>query len=77
MKKYIFYQTNKSLWFCKSDNRPSYVYEKEIKPIRLLILEVTDNTLVMLIDLFEDDKNMFTKIIEKELNENFNTLYMN
>ena len=77
MKNYVFYQTNKSLWLCKSENRPRYSYNKEIKPIRIAILEVTDKAIDVLMDLFQENQEMFVEIIKEELDNSFNTLYMN
>jgi hypothetical protein len=77
MKKYIFYQTNKTFGMCSLDKREKYSYKKNIIPIRVAILEIRNEAVDMLLDIFIDDKLQFIDIIQEELNQNFTTLYMN
>lgn len=77
MKKYILYQTKKGVWVVNKNQRDRYVYEEEIKPIRILICDITDEWIEAIIEIFKSDKEQFIDIIQEELNQNFSTLYMN
>lgn len=77
MKKYILYQTKKGVWVVNKNQRDRYVYEEEIKPIRILICDITDKWIEAIIEIFKSDKEQFIDIIQEELNQNFSTLYMN
>lgn len=76
MENYIIFQTDHSIGFVPTKNWNEYMYNKELKPIRMAIIEMTDECANMLYDLFREKKKEFTKILKEELNETF-SLYMN
>lgn len=76
MENYIIYQTKHSIWFIPTDKWNEYVYHKELKPIRMAIVEMTDECASLLYELFKSKKREFVKILKDELNETF-SLYMN
>ena len=77
MNKYMFYQTQKTVGMCPLDKREKYSYKKKITPIRYAMLEITTEAIDMLLELFIENQNQFTTIINDELDWNFNTLYSN
>lgn len=77
MENYVFYQTNKSVWFVPLVDWNEFIFETEKKIIRMTILEVTDEWAFELYELFRRDKPEFIETIKEELNNSLNTLYMN
>lgn len=77
MEKYIFYETNKSAWICDRYQRERFKYEKNLKPIRTALVEVTEQWLQALMELFENNQQEFVEEIRYELTENFLTVYSN
>jgi len=77
MRKYVLYQTDKTVGVVSQHDRPQYAYEKEIKPIRVLLCDISDEGIASLMEILEHDMEQFVDIIQEELYQNFSTLYMN
>jgi len=77
MKKYVLYQSEKTVGVVSKEQRPQYAYENEIKPIRVLLCNITDDWALKLLELFRQDKSLFIDVVKKELNRNLLTCYMN
>lgn len=76
MRKYIVYQKKKGIWLCNASYWNKYQYENEIKPIRMAILEMSEEYVEMLMELFRTDKETFIEMLKDELNNTL-CLYMN
>ena len=77
MDRYVFYQTNKSAWICHSERWKEYIYNKEITPIRMSILECTDKCIWYLVKVLEKDRQEFIDIILKEIADDPLAIYSN
>lgn len=78
MQKFVFYQSNKMVWIVPKQNRDAYVYKNEILPIRMAILEVTEEWQQALYELLMSDKQEFANTVIEELNDKNNfTIYNN
>ncbi len=67
MRKYVLYQTEKTVGVVSKEQRAEYVYEKEIKPIRVLLCDITDEGITSLMEILECDMVQFVDIIQEEL----------
>ncbi len=70
--KLVLYQDKKSYWVATANRRNEFCYETELKPIRFAIAECTEIWAKQLVELFENNKEMFIEIIKKELDIIFN-----
>lgn len=78
MSKFVFYQSNKMVWIVPKQNRDAYVYKNEILPIRMAILEVTEEWQEALYELLISDKKEFANAVIDELSDKLNlTIYSN
>ena len=77
MDKYVFYQTNKSVWLVKAQDYNRYCYENEFIPIRYTVAECTNEAIEKIYEIFNSDKELFKEIIQEELQENDFTYYNN
>lgn len=77
MEKYVFYETNKSVWIVDRYNRHKYVYEKNIVPIRMVLVDVSEQWIQALMELFKENGEEFIDEVKFELNENKFTSYSN
>lgn len=76
MMKLVLYQDSKSYWAVSSQIWNEFCYEEEINPIRFAIVECTDMWAKELMKIFEDNKELFVELIQKELDSCFN-MYAN
>lgn len=76
MRKFIVYQRKRWVWLCDISERNKYQYDNEIKPIRMAIMEMSDQYVEMIMEVFKKDKQIFVEMIKDELNSVLN-LYMN
>ncbi len=76
MRKYIVYQRKRWVWFCDISMWNQYQYDNEIKPIRIAILEMSEEYVEMIMELFKTDKQLFVEMLKDELNSVL-CLYMN
>lgn len=76
MEKYIFYETQDHCWFVPQNKWAEYEYQKEVKPIRMAILECSEQYCEDLIDLLFRYKDTFNDMIQSEL-EDVLTIYSN
>lgn len=67
MEKCVFYQTERSVWFCKHKDWERYRFENNINPQRMLLWDITREAIEQLLYILENDKEMFIKIIQEEL----------
>lgn len=77
MEKFVFFQTHKSSWLVHRYQREKYKYENEITPIRMALVEVTEQGLQALMELFQSDQQEFINEINYTLNEEKFTIYSN
>ena len=77
MLTHIIYQTDTRLWLIEKDNFARFCYEKEITPIRLLLLECTTKYIELLREAFNEDKQVYKEFLLEELNTDFTTCYQN
>lgn len=77
MEKYVFYQTNKSCWIVDRYQRERYKYEKEINPIRMALVEVTEQWIQALMELFQENQQEFIDEIKYTLDQEPFIIYSN
>ena len=70
--KLVIYQDQKSYWVVATERWNEFLYESELKPIRFAIAQCSDIWAEQLVELFENNKEMFIEIIKAELDECFN-----
>lgn len=75
MKNYIVYQTKDKVWIIQSENWNRLQYEREIKPIRLALIDLTDEAEQALAEILQDNIEEFAELLNEELNNQ--CLYMN
>jgi hypothetical protein len=75
MKNYIVYQTKDKVWIIQSENWNRLQYEREIKPIRLALLDLTDEAEQALAEILQDNIEEFVELLNEELDNQ--CLYMN
>lgn len=74
----MFYQTNRSVWICPHKKWEKYMYENNITPIVMTILDCTNEAIQQLLELFEYEKETFIDVVRKEIeDENFYKMYSN
>ena len=76
MRKLVVYQRKGGVWLCDITVWNQYQYDNEIKPIRMSIMEMSEQYVEMLMELFRIDKETFIEMLKDELNNTF-SLYMN
>jgi len=74
-QNYIFYQTNKAVWFVDSKHFWIDMYQKQYKPILYKILCCTEDWINEVSQIRYDDIDQFIDIIKEELS--FDTLWSN
>lgn len=67
MEKFIFYETIDHCWFVPKDKWAEYEYNEEVKPIRLTILECSEEYCKLLVDLLLTYPDTFEDMIKQEL----------
>jgi hypothetical protein len=77
MEKFVFYETDKSVWFCPSRDWNKFTYDNEICPIREATTLATQEGIAELFKIYESDIDLFVELIRQELAENFLTVYTN
>lgn len=77
MEKFVFYETNKSVWLCHSRDWNKFKYDNEISPIREVTTLATQEGIAELFKIYESDIDLFVELIRQELAENFLTVYIN
>lgn len=77
MNKYIIYQTDKWVGIVNKEQREEFSYENEIIPIRMLMCDITKEAIDLLMEMLEQDNDLFADTIQEELNKNDFTLCMN
>lgn len=75
MKNYIVYQTKDKVGIIQSENWNRLQYEREIKPIRLALLDLTDEAEQALAEILQDNIEEFAELLNEELDNQ--CLYMN
>ena len=76
MEKYVFYEAIDHCWFIPKDKWAEYEYNEEVKPIRMTLLECSEEYCKMLIDLLLTYPDTFEDMIKEEL-DNSLPLYSN
>ena len=77
MEKYVFYETDKSVWICPSNDWNKFKYDNEISPTREVTTLATQEGISALFEIYESDIDLFVELIRQELAENFLTVYNN
>lgn len=77
MEKFVFYETDKSVWLCPSRDWNKFKYDNEISPIREVTTLATQEGIAELFEIYESDIDLFVELIRQELAENFLTVYTN
>lgn len=77
MEKFVFYETDKSVWLCPSRDWNKFKYDNEISPIREATTLATQDGIAELFKIYESDIDLFVELIRQELAENFLTVYNN
>lgn len=75
MKNYIVYQTKDKVGIIQSENWNRLQYEREIKPIRLALIDLTDEAEQALAEILQDNIEEFAELLNEELDNQ--CLYMN
>jgi len=71
MKKYIFYEAIDHCGFVPKDKRAEYIYNEEVKPIRVALLECVDEYCKDLLSLLHTYPDTFDDMIKDELDNCF------
>jgi len=77
INSYVFYQDKAGAGICRKEMRDEIKYEKEINPIRLSILDCTQEYIELLFSVLARDKRQFSDMIIDELNNDRRCLYSN
>ena len=77
MEKFVFYETDKSVWICASRDWNKFKYDNEISPTREVTTLATQEGIAELFEIYESDIDLFVELIRQELSENFLTVYNN
>ena len=77
MEKYVFYETDKSVWLCPSRDWNKFKYDNKINPTREVTTLATQEGIAELFEIYESDIDLFVELIRQELAENFLTVYTN
>ena len=71
MAKLVIYQDKKWCWVITTDRWNSYCYEKELKPIKFALIDATNIWVEQLMEIFNNNKELFIDLIKAELNNVF------
>lgn len=77
MEKFIFYEAIDHCWFVPKDKWEEYLYNEEVKPIRMTLLECSDEYRKDLMALLHRYPDTFDDMIKDELDNDLLTLYLN
>lgn len=77
INSYVFYQDKAGVGLCRKEMREEVKYEKEINPIRMSILDCSQQYMEMLFSVLACDKKQFSDMIIDELNNDKHCLYFN
>lgn len=74
MKNTVVYQTEKKIWAIPRAKREEYVYEKELKPLRMALINTTQQFWEAIQHMTNEE---LVDILVEELKNNQETLYSN
>ena len=67
MDKFVFYSSIDHCGFVPKEKRAEYLYQEEVKPISLVVLECSEEYTRMLVDLLMTYPDTFEDMVMEEL----------
>lgn len=77
MEKFVFFQTQKTIWLCPSRDWNRYQYENELTPTRQALVLLSQQAVAHLYEILDCDQEQFVEIVKEELDNNDLTTYSN